>query len=42
MSQTVLFACGAVVSFVVFTGLFTYGITVLKRLDRQEDSRNAG
>ena len=39
MSQTALFACGAVVSFVCFTGLFVYGILTLKRIDRTETQR---
>lgn len=36
MSQSVLFAIGGVVSFVVFGGLFVYGILTLKRIDRDE------
>lgn len=39
MSETVLFAFGAVVAFVVFTGLFVYGILTLKRIDRAETQR---
>jgi hypothetical protein len=40
MSQAVLFAFGAVVSFIVFGGLFVYGIATLKRLDRNEIDPN--
>ena len=42
MSQAALFAFGAVVSFVVFAGLFVYGITTLKRLDREETNPTNG
>lgn len=39
MSQTVLFSLGAVVSFVVFTGIFVYGVLTLKRIDKAERDR---
>lgn len=39
MSQSVLFACGGVITFVVFTGLFVYGMLTVKRLERGETQR---